>query len=96
MLAVVPANALGHAHISEAPSCGDGVEVFEAVFHGDGTWRFGRGITVPAAETADDPGGPGKTVGRMRVPEPFALCLEISIESSERCDPVGIEGKPDG
>src|SRR5258707_15873434 len=25
---------LGHAHISEAPSCSDGVEVFEAVLHG--------------------------------------------------------------
>jgi hypothetical protein len=37
----VPAFALGHAHISEAPSCSDGEEVFEAVLHGDGTWRFG-------------------------------------------------------
>src|ERR1700730_16456133 len=39
--AVVPAKALGPAHIFEAPSYGDGVEVFEAVLHGDGAWRFG-------------------------------------------------------
>src|ERR1044071_4429140 len=38
---VVPANALGHAHIVEAPSGGDRVEVFEAVFDGDGTWWSG-------------------------------------------------------
>jgi hypothetical protein len=72
------------------------MEVFDAVFHGDGPRRFGRGIAVPAAETADDPGGSGKTVWRMRVPEPFTLGLEISVESSERCDSVGIEGKPGG
>src|SRR6185312_3539494 len=76
---VVPAKALGHAHISEAPSSRDGVEVFEAMLHGDGTGRFGRRITVPAAEAADDPGSPGKAVGRMRVLEPFALGLEIAV-----------------
>src|SRR6266850_328067 len=93
---VVPANALGHAHIFEAPSYGDGVEVFDSVFHGDGAWRFGRGIAVPAAETADDPGGPAKTIGWMRVPEPFTLGLEISIESGERCYFVSIEDKSHG
>src|ERR1700687_2227051 len=91
----VPAFALGHAHIFEAPSYRDGVEVFEAVLHGDGAWRFGRWIAVPAAEAADDPSGPGKAVGRMRVPEPFTLGLEILVEGAERCDLVGIEGKPD-
>jgi hypothetical protein len=45
----VPVTKLGHAHIFEAPSHSDGVEVFEAVLHGDGTWRFGRWIAVPAA-----------------------------------------------
>src|ERR1700687_680424 len=94
-LHVVPAKALGHAHIFEAPSYRDGVEVFEAVLHGDGAWRFGRWIAVPAAEAADDPSGPGKAVGRMRVPEPFTLGLEILVEGAERCDLVGIEGKPD-
>src|SRR4051794_6909254 len=65
--AVVPANALGHAHISEAPSICDGVEVFEAVFEGDGARRLGRWVAVPTAETADDPGGPSEAVGWMRV-----------------------------
>src|SRR6185436_18812901 len=92
----VPAFALGHAHISEAPSSRDGVEVFEAMLHGDGTGRFGRRITVPAAEAADDPGSPGKAVGRMRVLEPIALSLEIVVEGGERCDLSGIEGKPNG
>src|SRR6202158_6185178 len=87
--------SLGHAHIFEAPSYRDGVEVFEAVLHGDGAWRFGRWIAVPAAEAADDPSGPGKAVGRMRGPEPFTLGLEILVEGAERCDLVGIEGKPD-
>jgi len=31
----------------------------------------------------------------MRVLEPFALGFEILVEGSERCDFVGIEGKPD-
>src|SRR5439155_11019691 len=92
----VPAFALGHAHIFEAPSNSDSVKVFETVIDGDGAWRFRRGIAVPAAEAADDPGGPGEAVGRMRVPEPFTLGLEILIEGGERCDLVGIEGKPDG
>src|SRR5260370_36192874 len=95
-LSVVPAFALGHAHISEAPSCGGGVEVFEAVPHGDGTWRFGRWITVPAAETADDPGRPGEAVGRVRGFQPFTLGLEVLVEGSEGCHPVDVEGKPDG
>ena len=29
----------------------------------------------------------------MRVSEPLAFSLEISVEGGERCDPVGIEGK---
>jgi len=66
------------------------------MLHGDGTGRFGRRITVPAAEAADDPGSPGKAVGRMRVLEPFALSLEIVVEGGERCDLSGIEGKPNG
>ena len=92
----VPAFALEHAHIFESLSYGDGVEVFEAVFEGDGTWRFGRWIAVPTAEAADDPGGPGKAVGWMRVPETLALGLEILVEGGERCDLTGIEGKADG
>lgn len=32
----------------------------------------------------------------MRVFEPFALGFEILVEGDERCDLVGIEGKPDG
>ena len=92
----VPANALGHAHIFEAPSSGGGVEVFEAVLHGDGARRFGRWVAVPAAEPADDPGGPGKAVRWMRISEPFALGFEIAIEGGERRDFVSIEGNPDG
>src|SRR6266404_3307081 len=93
---VVPAKALEHAHIFEAPSDSDSVEVFEAVLQGDGAWRFGGGIAVPAAKAADDPGGPGEAVGRMRVPKPFTLGFEILIEGGECGDLVGIEGKPDG
>src|SRR6266446_4938046 len=92
----VPAFALEHAHIFEAPSDSDSVEVFEAVLQGDGAWRFGGGIAVPAAKAADDPGGPGEAVGRMRVPKPFTLGFEILIEGGECGDLVGIEGKPDG
>ena len=92
----VPAFALGHAHIFEAPSYGDGGEVFEAALHGDGTWRFGGWIAVPAAEAANDPCGPSKAVGWMGVLEPFALGFEILVEGGERCDVVGIECKPDG
>src|SRR6266550_8748255 len=58
----VPAFALGHAHISEAPSCGSGVEVFETGFEGDWTWRLGRWVAIPAAEAADNPGGPSEAV----------------------------------
>src|SRR3954468_8714071 len=87
----VPAKALGNAHISEAPSSGHGGEVFEAVFHGDGTGRFGRWITVPATEAADDPGGPGEAVGRMGVLEPLALSFEVAVEGRKRCGLVGIE-----
>src|SRR4051794_35157485 len=72
------------------------MEVFETMLHGDGTWRFGRWIAVPAAEAADDPGGPGQAVRRMRVPEPFTLGFEILVEGSERCDLVGIECELDG
>ena len=32
----------------------------------------------------------------MRVLEPFTLGLKILVEGGERCDLVGIEGKPDG
>ena len=53
-------------------------------------------MAVPAAEAADDPGGPGKTVGWMRVPEALALGLEILVEGDERCDFVDVKGKPDG
>src|SRR6185437_11850156 len=90
----VAANALGHAHISEGPSFDGGVEVFEAVFHGDGTWWFGRWVTVPAAEPADDPGSPCKAVGGMRVSEPFALGFEIAVEGGESNDLFGVEGDP--
>src|ERR1700745_2042621 len=42
-----PAFALVDAHISEAPSVGEGVEVFEAVPEGDGS-GFGAWVSVPA------------------------------------------------
>jgi hypothetical protein len=54
----------------EAPSYRDGVEIFEAVFDGDGTWRFGGGIAGPAAAVGDDPSGTGEACGRMGVLEP--------------------------
>jgi hypothetical protein len=54
-----PARALGHAQIAALSSCGEGMEVFEAVPECDGTWRLGGGISVPAAKAADDPGRPG-------------------------------------
>src|SRR5882757_1716260 len=72
---VVPAKALGHAHIFEGPSGGYGVEVFEAVLEGDGSGRLGRRVAVPAAEPANDPSGPGKTIRRMWVLEAFASGL---------------------
>src|SRR5688500_18699093 len=37
---------LGHAQIAALSSCGEGVEVFEAVPECDGTWRLGGGISV--------------------------------------------------
>jgi len=86
---------LGHAHISEAPSDHDGVEVFETVFDGDWTRRLGRWIAVPAAEAADDPGGPSETVGRMWILEPFAFGFDILVEGGEGCDFVRIEGEVD-
>src|SRR5215213_766135 len=92
---VVPANALGHAHISEAPSDRDGVKVFETVFHGDWTRWLGGGIAVPAAEAADDPGGPSETIRWMRILEPFASGFDILIEGSERRDLVRFEREVD-
>jgi hypothetical protein len=83
-----------HAHIFEAPSYSDSVEVFETMLHGDWTWRLGRWVAVPSSEAADDPCGPGKAVGRVRVLKPFALGLKILVECSERYDLVGIEGEP--
>src|SRR5215204_2620068 len=92
---VVPAKALGHAHISEAPSDRDGVEVFETVFHGDWTWRLRGGIAVPAAEAADDPGRPSEIVRWMWVLKPLASRFDILIEGGERRDLVRIESEVD-
>src|SRR5918994_2304970 len=71
------------------------MEVFETVFHVDRTRRLGRGIAVPAAEAADDPGGPSETVRWMRILEPFASGFDILIEGSERRDLVRFEDEVD-
>jgi len=68
------------------------MEVFEAVFEGDGTWRLGRWVAVPPAEAADDPCGPGQAVGRVRVFQAFALGLKLLVEGGKRVDFVSVEG----
>src|ERR1700756_5549872 len=62
-----PAFALGDAHIYQLPSRSEGAKVFQAMPEGDGTWRPGGAIAVPAAQPRDDPGGPGEAVPGVRV-----------------------------
>src|SRR5258708_955184 len=89
---VVPAKALRHAHIFESPSYCDSADVFEPMFESDWSRWFGGWVAVPTTEATDDPGGPSEGLRRVRVFEPCALGLEVSIESSESCDLVFIEG----
>src|SRR5258705_6636719 len=93
ILGVVPAKALGHAHIFEGPSYCDSAEVFEAVFEGDWPWWLRRWIAIPTSEAADNPCGPSEGLRRMRAFERCALGLKVLVESSERCDLIFIEGK---
>src|SRR5215475_5241839 len=91
----VPAFALGHAHISEAPADRDGMEVFETVFEGDWARRLGRRVAVPATQAADDPGGPGEAVRLIRVLQSFCPGLELSIEDGQGGNLVGGEDQMD-
>src|SRR5262249_12601218 len=77
--------------VGKREALGDGVEAFEAVGEGDGTWRPLRGIAVPSAEAGDAPSGPGERVMRMRVLLLLGLALEPGDQSLQNGDLGGTE-----
>src|SRR5882672_10625773 len=84
--AVVPAKALGHAHIFEAPSDDHSMELLKTIFEGDRAWRLGGGIPVPSAELCDDPGGPAQAFFWIRIFLERRLAFELGVEAREHGD----------
>src|SRR5271157_645662 len=82
----LPQLALRDAHISEYPTFGDGMEIFETPPQGDWSRRLGRRIAVPAAEAPDDPGGPGQAVALVRVLLQRRLAFDLAVEPVEHGD----------
>src|ERR1700759_5299520 len=80
LAAHTPTVALGDAHISQLPSRSEGAKVFQAMLEGDGTWRPGGAIAVPAAQTRDDPGGPGEAVPDMRIFLLLGSALDLRVD----------------
>src|SRR5262245_49066294 len=92
--AVVPAQALVHAHISEAPIIGNSMEALKTILEGDRAGRPRGWISVPAAELRDDPGGPAKACFGVGVFLERCLAFEPVIETIEhsyfiRCERDG-------
>src|SRR5881392_861485 len=52
-----------------------------------------EGYSIPSAEAADDPGGPGEGVFWMRVFLQFGFTFELGVEGVESFDLTGIEGE---
>src|SRR5215207_3494582 len=90
---VISPPVLGHIHISQGPSIGDGSKVFEAVEEGDWAWRLGGGVAVPAAELGDDPGGPGQRSLGVGIGLQLGLALETAFEGGEGVDLGCSEGQ---
>src|SRR6266705_4581990 len=91
---VVPAKALVHAHISEAPTISNSMEALKTILEGDRAGPLGGWITVPAAELRDDPGGPAKACFGVGVVLERYLAFEPGIETIEhsyfiRCERDG-------
>src|SRR3954468_9467301 len=61
------------------------------MLEGDRSGWLGARISVPAAELADRPGGPGKAVARVRVLLKRGLAFEARDEGVERLDLGGRE-----
>jgi hypothetical protein len=74
---------LGHAHISEAPSCDHSMEFIEAMFEGDRPRRLGRRVAVPSAEPGDDPTGPFEAPVGMGVFLQPCGALDFGVEFVE-------------
>src|SRR5260221_7559657 len=74
------------------------MESLEAVSDGDGSGRSLGGVAVPAAQSSDDPYGPGERLRGMRVLLLEGLALEFFGERREhremgRCeDADGLDG----
>src|SRR6516225_1543482 len=59
---------------------------FQPAAQRDRPRRLGRGITIPAAEAPDDPGGPGQAAWVVRVLLQRRLALDLVVESVEDGD----------
>src|SRR5262249_3859500 len=95
----VPACALGHAHISEAPSDDDSMELLKTIFEGDGPRPLGGWVPVPSAELCDDPGSPAKAFAWIWIFLERRLAFELGVEACEHgdffwreCDGGGLRG----
>src|ERR1700749_774070 len=63
------------------------------MLEGDGTWRPGGAIAVPAAQTRDDPGGPGEAVPEMRIVLLPGSARDLRVDSLQGRHPVLGEGQ---
>ena len=72
--------------VCEAEAIHDCVEPFEPSDEGDGAWRAFPGVTVPAAEPGDRPGGPGETELGMRVLLLGGLAFELADQRLQHGD----------
>src|SRR5271169_1744483 len=71
--------------------CAEGFEPSEAVAHGEGSGRTFRGVSFPAAEAGDDPGGPRQGTGGMRVLLLWGSPFESGLVEGEGVDFLGRE-----
>src|SRR5258708_4964179 len=96
-LPTLPRMTLGDSHISQSPSFGDAVEVVEAMLEGDGPWWFGGGISIPSAQSGDDPSGPSEGFLGMRVALLFGSWrVLIGFDGVQSGDFVVVEGDRGG
>ena len=63
---------------------------------GDGSRRFGFGITVPATKTGDEPCGPGQRVRRVWIFAGGGAAFQTWLEGDQDADLLGGESIVDG
>jgi len=89
---VIPAKALGHAHISEPPSLRQEPEFVDADFESYGTGRSRGWISVPTAEPSDQPRCPSQAAPRVRVLLPRCPARVLRVQRIESAKFVGGKG----